>query len=143
MNIANLLFSFEGRLRRLHYWLTFIVLMIISGIVASVTYVPALVAASGTGDSSAIMAAMASPGALIYWAYCLVLIWPNLALQVKRCHDRNRSGLFVLIVFIPIIGAIWFLIEQLFIDGTPGPNRFGPSPKGLGGPAPLEGAVVQ
>jgi uncharacterized membrane protein YhaH (DUF805 family) len=64
-----------------------------------------------------------------------VLIWPALALQVKRWHDRDKSGWWVLIAFIPIIGAFWVLIECGFLDGTPGPNRFGPSPKGVSGPA--------
>jgi len=62
----------------------------------------------------------------------LLLIWPSLAVAVKRCHDRNKSGFWVLISLIPILGWLWFLVEFGFLDGTQGPNRFGPSPKGIG-----------
>ena len=63
-------------------------------------------------------------------------VWIGLALAVKRCHDRDKSGWFLLIGFIPIIGGVWLLVELGFLDGTQGPNRFGPSPKGLGGGEP-------
>ena len=58
----------------------------------------------------------------------LVGIWFSLAVGAKRCHDRNRSGWFQAIVLIPIIGAIWLLIELGFLKGTEGENRFGPDP---------------
>ena len=45
--------------------------------------------------------------------------------HIKRFHDRDKSGWWVLIGLIPIIGAIWLLIELGFLKGTPGPNRFG------------------
>ena len=63
----------------------------------------------------------------------LALLWPSLALQVKRWHDRDKSGWFVLVNLIPFIGWLWTLIECGFLDGTQGPNRFGPSPKGIQG----------
>ena len=37
----------------------------------------------------------------------------------------------------PLVGAIWTLIEVGFLDGTQGPNKYGPSPKGVTGPAPV------
>lgn len=57
--------------------------------------------------------------------YLIVLI-PSIIVYIKRFHDRDKSGWWVLIAFIPIIGAIWILIELGFLKGTPGPNRFGP-----------------
>ena len=60
----------------------------------------------------------------------LVLAWVNLAVHAKRWHDRNKSILWILFWFIPIIGQIWTLIELGFIRGTSGPNRFGPDPLG-------------
>lgn len=59
-----------------------------------------------------------------------VTLWVGLALQVKRWHDRDKSWFWILIGFIPVVGFFWILIECGFMDGTPGPNRFGPSPKG-------------
>ncbi|MBV7329929.1 DUF805 domain-containing protein [Chloroflexi bacterium TSY] len=55
-------------------------------------------------------------------------LWPNLAVSAKRWHDRDKSGWWSLIVLIPIIGVIWMLIEVGFLEGTNGPNRFGPEP---------------
>jgi uncharacterized membrane protein YhaH (DUF805 family) len=48
--------------------------------------------------------------------------------SVRRMHDTDRSGWWYLVGFIPLLGLIW-LIVLLTQDGTPGINRFGPSPK--------------
>jgi len=53
---------------------------------------------------------------------------PNLALNVKRCHDRNKTGWFVLISVIPILGWIWYTVEIWFLEGTDAENRFGRPP---------------
>jgi uncharacterized membrane protein YhaH (DUF805 family) len=50
---------------------------------------------------------------------------PQLAIGIKRCHDRNRSGWFVLIAFIPLV-QLWYFVEMGFLSGTRGDNRFGP-----------------
>jgi uncharacterized membrane protein YhaH (DUF805 family) len=55
----------------------------------------------------------------------LLVVWPAVAVSVKRWHDRNKSGWWVLINLIPIVGALWTLVENGFLRGTPGPNRFG------------------
>jgi uncharacterized membrane protein YhaH (DUF805 family) len=60
----------------------------------------------------------------------LLFLWPALAVQVKRWHDLDRSGWWVLINFIPIIGPIWALVETGFFRGTVGENRFGADPLG-------------
>ena len=62
----------------------------------------------------------------------VVACWITLALEVKRWHDRDKSWVWLFVGFIPLIGWLWVLIECGFLDGTPGANRFGPSPKGLG-----------
>jgi uncharacterized membrane protein YhaH (DUF805 family) len=60
----------------------------------------------------------------------LALIWPSLAISIKRWHDRDKSGWWVLIGFIPLIGGIWALIETGFLEGTKGPNQYGLDPLG-------------
>jgi uncharacterized membrane protein YhaH (DUF805 family) len=55
----------------------------------------------------------------------LLSLTPAIIVNIKRFHDRDKSGWWVLIVLIPIIGAIWLLIELGFLKGTPGPNQFG------------------
>jgi len=57
----------------------------------------------------------------------LALLLPNLAISVRRLHDGDRSGWWILLFFIPLIGAIIILIWYC-MRGTPGPNRFGPDP---------------
>ena len=52
----------------------------------------------------------------------------GIIVQIKRWHDLDKSGWWVLINFIPIIGQLWCLVECGFGEGTVGPNRFGPDP---------------
>jgi Protein of unknown function (DUF805) len=60
--------------------------------------------------------------------FTLLAIIPAIMVYIKRFHDRDKSGWWVLIALIPIIGALCILIELGFLPGTPGPNRFGPPP---------------
>lgn len=68
------------------------------------------------------------------WAKALVglaifpLLLVGIIVQIKRWHDLNKSGWWVLINLIPCLGALWTLIECGFIPGTRGPNQFGPDP---------------
>ena len=61
----------------------------------------------------------------------LAIFIPMLAVQVRRFHDQDLSGWFILLGFIPYLGGLIMLVFMC-IDGTPGPNRFGPDPKGRG-----------
>ena len=60
--------------------------------------------------------------------YLLAILIPGLAVLVRRLHDVNKSGWWLFIGLIPIIGAIWLLI-LLCTDSNPGENNYGPSPK--------------
>ena len=109
--------QFGGRARRAEYW-WFFLFSVLVGIATSILDV-----ALGTdfGDrvgSSGLFSLIAN----------LVLLLPSLAVAVRRLHDTDRSGWWILIALIPLIGAIILLV--FFVqDGTPGQNRFGPSPK--------------
>ena len=67
--------------------------------------------------------------ALVLWgisaAIGLVWFWPSLACNVKRWHDRDKSVWWILLGAIPVIGWLWAWIELIFLEGTPGPNRYG------------------
>ncbi|MFN8547772.1 MAG: DUF805 domain-containing protein [Candidatus Eisenbacteria bacterium] len=54
-------------------------------------------------------------------------LWVWLTLMVRRCHDRGRSGWFLLLKFVPFAG-IWVLLEICALGGTVGPNKYGPDP---------------
>jgi uncharacterized membrane protein YhaH (DUF805 family) len=124
MDIMHLLFSFQGRIRRLHYWLAAICVAVVVGVIASV-----LMPMSGMAQGTPNPIFMGLLG-IIY----IVDIYIGLALGAKRCHDRDKSAWFLAIGLIPLIGAIWLFVELGILDGTQGPNRFGPSPKGIGEP---------
>jgi uncharacterized membrane protein YhaH (DUF805 family) len=53
------------------------------------------------------------------------LFWCFIAMTIKRCHDRDKSGWFIFINLIPFIGGIWFFIETCCIPGTKGTNQYG------------------
>jgi uncharacterized membrane protein YhaH (DUF805 family) len=57
-----------------------------------------------------------------------LIAWPAIAVSAKRWHDRDKSAWWVLIAFIPLIGQLWALVDNGFLRGTRGPNRFGPEP---------------
>jgi uncharacterized membrane protein YhaH (DUF805 family) len=57
----------------------------------------------------------------------LLLLWPALALSVKRWHDRDKPGWWVLVGLIPVIGWLWLVIENGLLRGSAGANRFGES----------------
>jgi uncharacterized membrane protein YhaH (DUF805 family) len=139
--MVQLLFGFEGRIRRTHYWLASSGVGFGLSVIYLVTFlvVEAIASTASGGDTRA---AMSSPGMitamlLLTLAYIVLAFWVGLAVQIKRWHDRDKSGVWVLIGFIPLVGGIWSLIECGILDGTPGPNRFGPSPKGVTGPPPV------
>ena len=107
---------FSGRSRRKEYWY-FVLFNIIVGLVLA-----AIDALLGTFSS-------ASNIGLLSGIYSLAVIIPTIALTVRRLHDIDRTGWWVLINLVPF-GSIVILIFAL-IDGTPGDNRFGPSPKAV------------
>ena len=65
---------------------------------------------------------------IIVFLLYIPMIWIGLALGVKRWHDRGKSGWWVLIALIPIVGGIWTFVECGCLRGTVGPNQFGPDP---------------
>ncbi|MFI5929980.1 DUF805 domain-containing protein [Micromonospora sp. NPDC051543] len=108
--------GFTGRARRSEYW-WFVLFTVLVSIVASVLD-NALGLTFVDGSSSGFIGLIAS----------LALLLPSLAVAVRRLHDTDKTGWWLLIGLVPIVGAI-VLIVFLVQDGTPGANRFGPSPK--------------
>lgn len=132
MPLNQLLFGFNGRIRRSQYWLTWLACILVLCVVNAPLFF--MLRASYdpyTGTSST--SGLAGIAVLVMFGLYIPAIWIGLALQVKRWHDRDKSGWWVLIGLIPF-GGLWVLIECGFLDGTQGPNKFGPSPKGIGDP---------
>jgi uncharacterized membrane protein YhaH (DUF805 family) len=108
--VFNKYAEFTGRARRAEYWYFYLfnlICTIIINIIAKII-----------GDHHTILNT-------ILW---LITIVPSLAVAVRRLHDTNKSGWWMLIILIPIIGWIWIIV-LLATDSTPGANKYGPNPK--------------
>jgi uncharacterized membrane protein YhaH (DUF805 family) len=108
-------FVFYGRARRAEYW-NFVLFNIIVSIILSV-----IDHTLGTYDPE-------TEAGLLGGIYSLLIILPSLGVTVRRLHDTDRSGWWILISLIPLIGAIVLLIF-LVQDSQPEQNRFGVNPK--------------
>ena len=107
---------FSGRSRRKEYWYFVLFNIIVAIVLAGID------ALLGTRSSS-------SSIGLLSGIYGLAIIIPSLAVTVRRLHDIDRSGWWIFINLIPLIGAIVLLVFAVS-EGTPGNNRYGPNPKG-------------
>ena len=109
--------TFSGRATRPEYWwwvLATIILYVILGVIDGALVAPMMGYESFAPDAVQPLSVIAS----------LALLLPNLAVAVRRLHDTDRSGWWLLISFIPIIGTL-VLIYFLALRGTQGSNRFG------------------
>lgn len=105
--------TFSGRARRSEYWWFFLFQVVVS-VVASLLDTALFRSGDSTTGPISILAALA-------------LLLPSLAVTVRRLHDGGRSGWWILIGLIPLIGTI-VLIVFLVKDSVPD-NEHGPSPK--------------
>lgn len=104
--------KFEGRSRRSEFWWVILVNMIIGivfGILALIPFIGVVFD-------------------VLYVIFVIACIIPYFSLYFRRLHDIGKSGAFILLVLIPIVGAI-ILIIWFAKDSEPGPNRFGDNPK--------------
>lgn len=123
-------FSFQGRIGRKTWWLGYVLPLIGISVLSTVLDI-ALGFVSFEDVAPAGGYAYETRGIGVFGLLSLVpIFWGGLAGQVKRWHDRDKSGWFVLINLIPLIGAIWSFVELGLLRGTPGPNRFGHDPLG-------------
>ena len=99
--------------------LVFVLFNVIIGVALSI-----LDALIGTYDSSTGLGLLNS-------VYGLAVLVPSLAVSVRRLHDIDRTGWWVLIALVPVVGAIVLIVFHV-LDSTPGPNRYGPNPKAAG-----------
>ena len=112
--------TFSGRARRAEFWWF--------ALFNSAVFVILSVIELTFGDAHRWMMGEGGPG-LVGGVYWLAILLPSLAVTVRRLHDTDRSGWWLLLEFVPVIGPlvlIWFLATP----GTAGPNRVGPDPLG-------------
>jgi len=116
-------FDFSGRSRRREFWLWFLFVWIMLFVLM---YLDAVLGLGGTatGYAEGGSVGFSLTGGLLTAIFGLAVFIPGLAVAIRRAHDQNKSGWFLLI---PIYGFI-----MMFFEGTRGANRFGPDPKGAG-----------
>jgi len=142
MDMKTLLFSFEGRINRAKYWLTVLANAIVWIVVGILALILMGVLGQGTGGMLAILFGVAGFGAAM---------WIGIAAGIKRLHDREKSGWWLLVFFlvpgvlsgigqavggiVQGVGAlaglaisIWMIVELGCLKGTTGPNMYGPDP---------------
>jgi uncharacterized membrane protein YhaH (DUF805 family) len=121
--------KFSGRARPKEYWMFALFGVIVCFFLAIVESALGLSMAQHwleTGPSWASASYSTQAGPLV-WLFVLLTIIPSVAVAVRRLHDTDRSGWWLLIGFLPLIGGIVLLVFFI-IGGTRGPNRFGPDP---------------
>jgi uncharacterized membrane protein YhaH (DUF805 family) len=115
--------DFSGRSRRKEYWM-FVLFQIL--VLMPMALVFAMIdGANGEGEPGVLGGLMLAVMGLVYLGLFFI---PGLAVQVRRFHDRDKSGWLILLGFIPYLGG-FILLVFMCLEGTRGPNRFGPDPK--------------
>lgn len=103
-------FDFKSKISRKDYWLTILASFIVSFIIAIILRVVFEYEVIIDYTNFIVTRVAADPGLLIndIWTYLNII--PSLSIAIRRLHDINRSGFWVLISFVPVIGWIWLLI---------------------------------
>ena len=122
------LFSFKGRLSRARFWEYTVLTHIASAVLLfliSILFFQVAKAERGDGSFGAHAPLSA---VIIVILYLAVFLWIGLALLWKRFHDRGRTGWFVLVSIVPIIGFLWIVVDAYCLPGKAEANRYGPVP---------------
>ena len=108
--------DFSGRARRMEFW-TF------HRVNLAIAFVLQLTAAASRTDGVAEFFTV---------SFVLVMLLPGVAVLVRRLQDTGRSGWWLLLVAVPLLGTLtlWFFT---LLDSQPGPNKYGPNPKKVTG----------
>jgi uncharacterized membrane protein YhaH (DUF805 family) len=152
--------EFSGRSRRMEYWMFFLFQFLVGIVVQTVMMTVGGVAAmSGRPGSLLAMGGAIGIVLILYLVFALAMLIPNIAVAVRRLHDTERTGWWLLAPIVPYVLMIVFfgmaaagrsataamlsglcvlvalglgitLLVFMFLDGTKGPNKYGPDPKG-------------
>ena len=121
MKLLAFLFDLYGRARRRDFWL------FMAGLASAYAYLWSSLHEPTTWDDMAAVGGILH-NEMAFIALTLVQI-ATLAMWVRRLHDRNKSGLWLMVAFVPVVGQAWMVWELGFMPGKAGANRFGPPPR--------------
>ena len=118
-HLKYLYMSSQGRINRQRIW------------IGGLLFAPAIIAVVILfAILTALGSFLAVIGFIIYIAIIIFAAIAELMMYIKRAHDRNHSGWYILLTMLPFIGIIWS-IELLFFKGTEGTNQYGEDPRYL------------
>ncbi len=124
MKVLVFLFDLFGRARRRDFWL------FLAGLTALYSYLWNLLrSTAGPGGDLSIADALLH-NEVVFIALTLVQI-ATLAMLVRRLHDRNKSGLWLILAVVPVVGQAWLVWELGLMPGTDGINRYGVPPRAM------------
>ena len=132
MEFKTTLFSFKGRMNRLPFWMIYVGITIFQYL--SFVIINSLfpeTTAEGQAAQQLTPMQLASYIGLI--VVNIIIIWTYIAISVKRLHDRDQSGWWLLVGIIPLLGQLWYFIVVMLLPGTAGENRFGSNPREASG----------
>jgi len=109
--------TFSGRAQRAEYWYF---LLFSSLIVIALSVIDGMTGSYNEDTGWGLLSGL----------YSLAILLPSIAVGARRLHDTSRTGWWLLIGLIPVIGTI-VLIVFFVLDSTPGDNAYGPNPKGI------------
>lgn len=114
--------DFSGRACRREYWYFMLFNILIS---LGLSFIDAVI---GLGNPEVGMG-------LLSGLYGLSILLPSLAYAARRLHDSGRSGWWLLLLFMPLLGPLVILLFTL-LDSEAGSNRYGANPKGIDATSP-------
>lgn len=126
--------DFSGRSRRREFWTWTLAVAIVELILFG------WIAWASSGSGGRMTSAVAIPFVIVL-LFGLFVLTPSLAVAVRRLHDQERTGTWVLLAIVPILGAL-ILLVLMAQAGTPGPNRYGADPKSGEANGKQKGAVL-
>ncbi len=98
--------DYQGRISRKQWWIGVLILLAVSILVRIIF----------------------GEGGLIQIVIAILMVLAGLAVHIKRCHDRGKSGWWCLLFLIPIVGFLWALIDLGILEGQAEANQWGPPP---------------
>jgi len=113
LNVILKYAQFSGRSRRREYWMFFLTNFVIGIVLGILGKLPVI------GFIFRVV---------IAGLFSLAIIVPSIAVAVRRLQDQNKEWPWIFVIFIPLVGGIWFLI-MMATEGTRGENNYGPDPK--------------
>ena len=113
--LTQVLFSFDGRISRRTYWLKSVLIRY------SVVFT-AIILTSSLGKANTSLDKILP---ILFIPIIVLFYWTMFAGCAKRWHDRGQSGWMQLVALIPLIGPLWCLVENGFLQGNKNTNRFG------------------